>query len=172
MHRLRNTIIALLTLGCFLAGSAAEEKTRPAPETAKLEMVVIVFGSSSCALCKDPKALAVIKDTIERTRKAAAHGGKDFRTIGVALDEQTQAGWDYLRTIGPFDEYSVGSGWRNHVFMTAVSSRQGPIEIPQVIIMERRLAMTPTGPRLKGAAVVDTIVGKAILDRAGQAPAR
>jgi hypothetical protein len=72
--------------------------------------------------------------------------GQNVRYLGVALDWDVEAGLRMLRRMGRFDEVSAGGGWTNSaVFQFLWQDSLAVAAIPQLILLERTLRISPAG---------------------------
>jgi hypothetical protein len=115
-----------------------DERDRPSDG---YQLVVLYFGATGCGPCHVgglKAALGVLKDRL--TRVATAAGGS-LHLVGVALDDDIEAGIAFLRGTATFDEIVVGGGMK----MNTAAARylvQGPagyLGIPQIVVHERVL---------------------------------
>lgn len=109
--------VALSGLWNLAKSNASPDNTnstvRYAPRDGR-ELLLIYFGSSSCAACDDPD-LPTILDSIRIELESYMEGDSTIQlvTIGVAVDNRVADGLKHLADVGPFDEIVVGRGWFN-----------------------------------------------------------
>jgi hypothetical protein len=130
----------------------------------ELELVLVYIGSASCGPCNDPEYNALLSQ-FKRTVSELAHAERrKLRLIGVSDDWDVDAGLQFLRERGPWDEVVAG----NNIYNSAVIEHVWNVEsshtgIPQVILFERRITYDGnrlvTGPK----QYLLRLVGKAAL---------
>lgn len=104
------------------------------------ELLFIVIGSSGCRWSNEPELVQLVRRARDAVRKEAEVRGAGFATWGVAQDNVTQLGIEHLERFGPFDELSVGRGWRNSGLLKYVyGAFPGPAATPQVLVVTRDL---------------------------------
>lgn len=104
------------------------------------ELLFIVVGSSGCRWSNTPELVQLVRRAREAVREEAETRGAGFATLGVAQDNGAQLGIEHLEKFGPFDELSVGRGWRNSGLLKYVyGAFPGPAVTPQILVMSRDL---------------------------------
>lgn len=111
-------------------------------------LVAYVFVSSECGfstLRQTRRALREFPDSLRATNGSAF---ANVSVIGVAIDEDVDAGLRFLRDVERsrhvFDEISVGRSWLNEQVMRLVW-REGmaTANLPQIVLVERQVDATP-----------------------------
>lgn len=101
------------------------------------DTAIAVIVSSNCAACSNARVVNQLAGAIRRIRVSRGPDSH-LRLIGVALDGHPDAGYEYLRRLGPFDEISSGGAWGNYVFSDLVWETSSRIAVvPQVLVIER-----------------------------------
>lgn len=104
------------------------------------ELLFMVIGSSGCRWSNAPELVELVRRAREAVRDEAESRGAGFATQGIAQDNITQLGIEHLEKFGPFDELSVGRGWRNSGLLKYVyGAFPGPAATPQVLVVSRDL---------------------------------
>jgi hypothetical protein len=136
----------------------------------RTQVVAVYFGQSECAPCRTPE----LKDALHRMKPLllaqATRSGRDFSTIGVALDWDLALGLKVLEPLAELDEIAVGANWMNaeavrHIWQDS-TAQPG---LPQVLVLERTVGTGNTGiavgpdkvlKRLVGAGAIETWVAQ------------
>jgi hypothetical protein len=109
------------------------------------ERLLILIGSSSCGASSDPLLPSAIARIQSIEAAQAKREGKQFSTIGVATDWNLNMGVEFLNKVGVFDEISVGRSWGNAASVSLIWRDQpGPPTIPQLVIVERQVTVSPS----------------------------
>ena len=163
--------LVLLFVG--LAASVSAQEYRPAYErTGDLlsegsELVLVYIGQSTCGPCLAPAFKAALEQVKLGLAERAAEEGKAFYAVGVALDWELEAGYDFLTASGAFDEVMIGRNWHNAGAFAHLYRAEGQDErllaLPTVMVFEREVegAMwtRATAPRYRfEAAGADEVV--------------
>jgi hypothetical protein len=102
------------------------------------ELVLIYFGSSTCSPCIDPGfkvALARLKAVVADLARSEH---RTFRSIGVSIDWELDAGVKFLSECGPWNEIVVGNNWYNSAVTEHFWNQAGSdAALPQVLIVAR-----------------------------------
>ena len=102
------------------------------------ELVVVFISSSTCVANGDAAFLEAVPRMMASAGASARARSMNPVMIGVAMDNDTRAGVDYLTSFGSFDEVSVGRDWGNALVIDRVwGDPDGPPAIPQVVVMTR-----------------------------------
>ncbi len=130
------------------------------PITGGTELVAIYIGSSFCAGSSLPRFPQVEQRTFATLAEYAMRKQMRFVRIGVSVDASPTIGMDYLRRLGPFDAVSVGGGWLNPLAITYLW-RDQPADgtIPQIVVLQRIVKLTRTGPLLTSDSLLGRLVG-------------
>ncbi|HEX7090989.1 MAG TPA: hypothetical protein VF192_12685 [Longimicrobiales bacterium] len=130
-------------------------------------LVAFALLASDCGFSSEAelmKAVRVMRDSLR-----ASHGTRyaDISVIGVALDEDIDAGLRYLRdlmrTSESFDQISVGGTWLNEYVAQLVWRRGITIAAtPQVILIRRLVDATsyPQAIHVQADSVLGVIAGR------------
>lgn len=104
------------------------------------ELLFVVIGSSGCRWSNKPELVNLIRRARAAVRSEAKSRDAGFATLGVAQDNVPRLGIEHLERFGPFDEISVGRGWRNSGLLKYVYEEfPGPAATPQVLVVARDL---------------------------------
>ena len=129
------------------------------------QWVVVYIGSTGCGFSRDSS----LKDAVRRMKplvaRQAATANRALSLNGIALDWSADSGYTYLKSLGPWDEVTVGNNWVNlgatHFVWQAAAGRAS---IPQVVVvqrtihaLDRRIDISPDMP-LRQIVGVDSIV--------------
>jgi len=104
------------------------------------EMVVLFVGASDCPASLSP-LLPDIMDNLRDSLTAKAESlGSRVAFLGAALDHDLDAGLEYLETLGPFDEVTVGRRWLNSLSVQyLIRDMPAGAKIPQVQVFYREI---------------------------------
>ena len=137
---------AILALAC-VASSASAQATQPAvprSETRR-EIVAVFIGMNICCYPVSDSLREPLALVRRQLADQAMRQGAQFRMVGVALDWSPEEGWEYLRSLGRFDEVSVGSNWRNgQAEMLMWRDSTARPAVPQLVVYEHDVG-TSTG---------------------------
>ena len=112
---------------------------RPAIATTR-EIVAVFVGATSCCRALTPSLRPQLESLRLLLAARAREEGAEFRMVGVSIDWDAQAGWDYLRPLGHFDEVSVGSNWRNLQSETLIwRDRTAEPVVPQLVVYRHQI---------------------------------
>ncbi len=107
-------------------------------------LVAFVIGASDCGWSNLPEIKAAFGSIRERMRSAYGDKYAHIEVVGVAIDEDPEAGLTYLSDIGggtvgtAFDQIAVGGSWLNEqVVRFAWREGKAAASTPQVIVVER-----------------------------------
>ena len=107
------------------------------------ELVLVYIGGYSCGFCNDPEFKAVLSRFKLAIAELAQAEHRKLRTIGVSNDWDVDAGLQFLRDCGPWNELVVGNNWYNSAVIEHVWNLPDVSgAIPQVIVFERSFLMT------------------------------
>lgn len=134
--------------------------SRPILYREGIQIVAIFVGSETCTA----SLKRGFAETIHRMRSdvqvQAQKQGKQFSYMGLSAGNSAQAGILYLAPFGPFDEISSGHGWLNNEAMHFIwQQHPGEAAVPQVIVIQRRLAMLQPGYAFSDEKVLLRAVG-------------
>lgn len=138
--------------------------------TQALELVLVLIGARSCAAHANARVAEQYRYLREALRQKAEAEQRRFRTIGVAVDADPDAGISFLRPFGPFDQAIVGGGWSNEGAVRFLwRDHRGEPSVPQLVVLRRELTLHPD-VRITHEAVVRRAVGvRAMLAAAADA---
>lgn len=130
------------------------------PPSDGTELVVVYFGGSTCGWCYTDEAKTAVRAAVLALRDRAHAEGKAFAYVGVANDWDLEAGLDFLRDSGPFDEVVVGRNWFNqasaaHLFMNPGASAA----LPTVVVYEQDITTGERGPVFGGERYLAAVSG-------------
>lgn len=126
------------------AGPKPDAPANPFASVDGAHLVAFVIGASDCGWSNLPEireAFGVIRE-----RMGAAYGNAyaHIEVVGVAIDEDLEAGLTYLSDIGggtvgtAFDQIAVGGSWLNEqIVRFAWREGKAAASTPQVIVVER-----------------------------------
>ena len=77
------------------------------------ELVLVYIGGYSCGFCNDPEFKAELSRFKLEIAGMAQAANRKLRTIGVSSDWDVDAGLQFLRDCGPWDEVVAGNNWYN-----------------------------------------------------------
>ena len=130
------------------------------------ELVLVYLGGPSCGFCRDPeyqKLLIRFKDVVGRL---AAERHVRLRTIGVSDDWDVDAGIDFLRGMGPWDEIVAGNSLYNSAVIEHIWSHDGVTAgFPQVVVFERRYKLAAKKLEILSKRYIVRLLGKSELER-------
>lgn len=108
-------------------------ETRRGPEVA-----LIYIGSSRCRAASSDDFVQLLGRVMNKLREEAIGANQPFVTVGVALDDNVDAGVRHLSRFASFDELTAGRGWLNNVALRYVwTDFPGTPATPQVLLVER-----------------------------------
>ena len=121
------------------------------------ELVAYYIGSKFCGGSQNPQVKSAVRRSIMRLQRQADSLGLSFTVVGVAVDWKPEDGWEYLRSVGAFDEVAVGRNWLNSAAVERLwRDPKGRGLTPQFVIITR--VVQDDGRRLTFSA--DTIVAR------------
>ena len=127
------------------SSTAAGDSIRPEQSE---QLVMIYFGASSCGWCTLPETHALIEVVWSSLRETARERSLDLVTLGVAMDDNVEAGLSHLRSMGNFDQVSSGYGWANVASVDAFAGAlPRVVATPTVAVVRRRLNFTEQSVR-------------------------
>lgn len=122
------------------------------PEGGQIELLYI--GSSTCRWSNGEQLPDLVDKIKVRLAARADSGAMSFKAVGVALDWRTAAGYEHLKSVGPFDEISVGGNWSNtHVLEHVMPVTGGSVRTPGLIVFRRQIQNIGENP-VRGTPVV------------------
>ncbi|HEV7587485.1 MAG TPA: hypothetical protein VGO40_05095 [Longimicrobium sp.] len=136
------------------------------------EVVMVFVGTSTCRATKEKGFPAVLERVKVAASRRAAAEGKQFRVIGVAMDNDTDVGLRFLRKFGKFDELAVGGNWMNQEVVRYVW-RDLPYRpsVPQLVVLEREIRKEKTVVWVSPEREVRRLLGTDEIRRWGDAGA-
>lgn len=134
------------------------------------EVRLVFIGSARCPACRRRDLREAVAEGMALVRDSLSYYHLRGRTVGVAVDDDVQDAWNFLRGIGNFDELVVGGGWLNLGAARYIwSGSDGYATVPQILIVARivesmtgsvRLSEEVYGSKLIGAAKIMDWVSK------------
>ena len=112
------------------------------------EMVVTYIGDADCPACTDHAFDPAMAAGIRRIRSEAEARGYLVRMVGVAITREIERGYEHLKAKGPWDEISVGAGWRNTHAGALVWEFNSLAVTPQIIARAGVVSRSPAGDHL------------------------
>ena len=130
------------------------------------ELVLIYIGAHSCGACNDPEFKALISRFKHAIAGLAEAEHRKLRTIGVSSDWDVDAGLQFLRDCGPWNELVVGNNWYNSAVIEHIWNLPDTIgAIPQVIVFERSFVLTGKRWVPVGKRYLIRLIGKTELNK-------
>lgn len=167
-RRLRWVLVGAAALGAFAIGVAIPALLLEGPEAGsaspsgptrveepETELILLYFGKSTCRWCASEEAISAMTDIQALLRKRALESGVGFTAIGVALDSSVEAGLEYLRRHGDWDQVVSGGGWRN------VLALGGSVPVggtPEAVVLIRRISRVETASGQVVTAVDESVM--------------
>lgn len=172
MQNPRRTVMGALVFSGFAAGFVltqtllfpAEDNSVggfPVRPQAGTEMLAVFVASSTCGASEYPGLREALNEIRDLLAADAVRDGKQFISVGVALDQDPWLGIDFLKRFGPFDEILSGGSWVNTGALAFIV-RDFPTRrtIPQLILIERDIEIE--GISISFSTVTDRLVGRKI----------
>ena len=158
---IRKSVVVSLALLSSIAAQA-QSRAQLVLSTAPVREVAAVFISmADCcdALTRDLRGPVDSVRSILRRR--AMRANEEFRMVGVSLDWEPEAGWNYLRQFGAFDEVAVGSNWFGlHPEILMFSGAAIEPSIPQIVIYERTVTLGGARPSFGPRRILRALRGR------------
>lgn len=118
--------------------------TNPFASADGTHLIAFVITASDCGWSSQPRTMRALGSIRERMRSAHGERYAHVGVVGVAIDEEPEAGLRFLSEIGggevrtAFDQIAIGGSWLNEHLVRFVW-REGIAEAatPQVIVVER-----------------------------------
>lgn len=105
------------------------------------ELTLVLIASSSCGACNDQKLFDAFPRIVQLLANRAADDSARLAVMGVGIDHQPEAAWDYFSKVGAFNEITLGRNWTNSAaFKYLWQEFPGPPEVPQIVVMARTLS--------------------------------
>ena len=102
------------------------------------ELVLVYIGAASCGPCNDPEFKAVLAEFKRTIAEVARAERRKLRTIGVSDDWDVDAGLEFLRGCGPWDEVVAGNNMYNSAMIEHIwNFPNAQAAMPQIIVYER-----------------------------------
>ena len=107
------------------------------------QLVALYFGATGCGPCQSGRLKAALGALKARLASVANTVGGSLCLVGVALDDDIEAGIAFLRNTASFDEIVVGGNMKTNTAAARylVEGPPGYLGIPQVVIHERVLRL-------------------------------
>ncbi len=125
-------------------GPIPDAPTNPFASVNGVHLIAFVIGASDCGWSNLPEIKEAFGRIRERIRAAYGDTYAHIEVVGVAIDEDPEAGLTYLSDIGggtvgtAFDQIAVGGSWLNEqVVRFAWREGKAAASTPQVIVVER-----------------------------------
>ncbi|GIW51696.1 MAG: hypothetical protein KatS3mg081_1051 [Gemmatimonadales bacterium] len=162
-HRTTN-VLAVAFLAGFLTVSAAlrigtltREPVQYAPayglRGTTEELLAVLVISSDCRYdAAFPNAIERLKVTLARRARATS---RTFAAIAVVVDWSPRNAARFIKQFGQFDEILLGRNWLNTGVVRYVwRDLPGPPQVPQVIVVKRRVEVSERSIHVGGEAEV------------------
>jgi len=121
------------------ASSSAVSATSTRVETGT-EVIAFFLASSTCGASQHPRLPSALKAIRTKLNGQSQSEGKRFVYVGVAVDDDPDAGLTFLKPFGPFDEIVSGGGRVGTGSVDLlIRGMPGPLSLPQLIIVERTI---------------------------------
>jgi hypothetical protein len=147
--------VALLSYRSALGIANTAQTAGDAPAAAPLQerfpsgayLTAFVFVASDCGYSTHPSTVEALRSFVESFR-ARGDAYANVSLIGVAIDEDVEAGVQFLRSLespgSRFDEISVGRSWLNEQ-VTRFVWREGVLiaALPQILVVQREVDARP-----------------------------
>jgi hypothetical protein len=131
----------------------------PQPHTGR-EIVMVFIGSTDCAPSRQPGFNKVVQQVAHNLHQTAGSRGMAFSRIGVALSGTPAEGMKFLSDFGTFEETVTGRGWMNSGAISFVwRDLPGSSAVPQLLVLQRRIAVSPRGIRVSPDSVILRLTG-------------
>jgi hypothetical protein len=112
------------------------------------QLVVTYIGLTGCGASRDPELKAAVRRMKPLIARQATFARRPLALIGISLDWEPDSGVAYLKSLGAWDEMTVGGNWTNAAATRHIwRAPRGTPAVPQVIISERRV--TPGRARIE-----------------------
>lgn len=129
------------------------------------EIVLVFIGASFCNAHNVPGFGRVVEDAKLRVQQQALASGHRFRAVGVALDWSPADGLEFLSRFGEFDEVSAGSNWIGDGATRYIwRELPGSPDVPQILLLERRIDAGTGAIQLSGDRVAHRILGTTAIE--------
>ena len=110
------------------------------------EIVAVYVGSSHCGPCKTPDFKKNLQKMLLRISNETRKSGDNFWTLGISVDADISAGYEFLKSTGRFDEISIGKSWKNSAILRYIlPDEYSTPATPQIVILERQAARDGVG---------------------------
>lgn len=124
-----------------LANNGGDSHQTPVNEGEQL--LLLYFGSASCGWCLDDSFKSRVREIHDAVRIQAVDGGREFHSIGVALDSDPERGLELLQGTGPFEQVAAGAAWANEFALNLLDVGLPPVtSLPQVVVYVRWLELS------------------------------
>jgi thiol-disulfide isomerase/thioredoxin len=127
----------------FSAVSGSPAASELQPDSIFTEYVLVVLGAGWCSACQDPRFPDAVAHVVDEARANAATAGGAFRTVGVSLDRDVEAGYRAVSRYGQFDEVVLGGHWRGMGAITFIwRDLAGQPSLPQALLLRRSVTLS------------------------------
>jgi hypothetical protein len=161
--------LAVLSCGIF-AGSyhsvmairQARQKLRYQPRArgdSGPELALVFIGSSNCGACRSPDLPGIVERLKLLLLQRARDRGRSFAAIGIAVDVDSNAGFEFLQRFGRFDEIISGRAWLSLGCRRYLQEIPGTAATPQVVVVSRNVVRDRTGDAIREEHAVLRKVG-------------
>ncbi|HEX2092938.1 MAG TPA: hypothetical protein VHG28_11070 [Longimicrobiaceae bacterium] len=124
------------------------------------EIVLVFLGASFCGASQRKGFDEVVEQGKILLSNQAKKDGRTFRTIGVALDWDTDKGIEFLEEFGRFDEIAAGGNWGSDPAIKYIwRDLPGRSAVPQIVILERQIEETPRATEVTREVVLRRLHG-------------
>ena len=139
----------LFALPCAAAAQAyvpVQDREQGVTSGSEVEMVYI--GASDCFACVQPTYKAALEQAKVLLADRAEAEGKTFVAIDVSTDYDLDAGYDFLKASGGFDELVIGRNWFNSAVLEHLIRTEGAedrvLGLPTIVLYEQEAMMGDT----------------------------
>lgn len=124
--------------------SPTEPPSRAALPDSGSQLVLVYIGAKACPWSNAADLPSHLNEIRRSLQSRADQAGIAFTSVGIARDEDEDAGMSHLAKFGHFDEIDVGGGWYSLGAQHYVHGvRGGLAATPQVLVVERVVRRRP-----------------------------
>lgn len=110
------------------------------------ELVAVLVTATFCFAARRDDFRENLPDLGQALQERAQAEGATLRRVGVSIDWDPMEGATFLAELWDFDEIVAGGNWVNGGTLKYIwETHPGEPAIPQLILLRRRLGVTPTG---------------------------
>lgn len=144
----------------FRGDLPAATETTGTRESTGTEIVMLVIGSSTCGASMNDSLPRIVASIATAAGNRAEAAGKQFATVGVAIDGSASAGLKFLSRIDQLDEIVAGRNWLNSAAVTYLwRDLPGNAALPQVVLIERPIEVDTKNIRVGKDSLLARVIG-------------